>query len=384
VKFAEKQTKTLLENVQHATQQATLSDRSSNKPPVCPRSLGKDGSLNLVPSRDWCSGFFPGNLWFLYENTSDNFWKENAENFIWKIEQEKDNGTTHDMGFKMLCSFGNAYRITKDDRYNQVLIRSAYTLAKRFNDKVGAIRSWDHNKNKWEFPVIIDNMMNLELLFYAFNHTHDSLFYKIAVSHANVTLKNHFRSDYSSYHVVDYDSINGNAIRKSTHQGLNDSSSWSRGQGWALYGYTMCYRETKNKVYLHAAQRIAGFILNHKNLPEDKIPYFDFDAKPGKTTPRDASAAALIASALYELSLYDESTSKQYIDAANLIIKNLTNKYHPKAGGSKGFLLNHSTGGFTLDMEVDVPIIYADYYYLEALTRKKMLINKQTIDFNSK
>jgi hypothetical protein len=240
--------------------------------------------LRLVPSNDWCSGFLPGNLWYISELTGNKKWEKSADEFTLKIEPEKTNATTHDMGFKMLCSFGNGYRITNNENYKNILVQSAYTLIKRFNTKTGAILSWDHSRDKWVNPVIIDNMMNLELLFYAFHHTNDSLFYKIAVSHANVTMKNHFREDYSCYHVVDYNPETGEVLKKTTHQGLNDSSSWSRGQGWALYGFVMMYRETNDLKYLKFAENIAAFILNHKNLPADKIPYFDFDA-PAAPTP---------------------------------------------------------------------------------------------------
>ena len=334
---------------------------------VFPRTLDK-GELKLVASRDWTSGFFPGVLWMLYEYTREPQWKAKATIETARMEREKFNGGTHDMGFKMYCSYGIGYRITNDPAYKDVLIQSAKTLSTRFNPTVGCIRSWDHHKEQWGFPVIIDNMMNLELLFAATRFTGDSSFYKIAVSHANTTMKNHYRPDYSSYHVVDYDTATGKVVKKNTHQGYADESAWSRGQAWGLYGYTMCYRETGNPVYLQQAEHIAAFILNHPNLPKDKIPYWDFNAPGIPNEPRDASAAAVMASALIELSQYSKS-KKEYLAVANTILQNLTNNYRSAIGENKGFLLLHSTGSKPANSEVDVPLNYADYYYLEALLR---------------
>ena len=326
----------------------------------------------MVPSKDWTSGFFPGELWFLYEYSGKDEWKDEAEKFTANIEKEKYNGGTHDMGFKIYNSFGNGYRLTKDAHYKEVIIQSAKTLSTRFNPKVGCIRSWDHHAQQWAFPVIIDNMINLELLFEATKLTGDSSFYKIAVSHANTTMKNHYRSDYSSYHVVDYDTATGKVIKKNTAQGYSDESAWARGQAWGLYGFTMCYRETKNKVYLQQADHIAHFILNNPHLPDDLVPYWDFDAPGIPNEPRDASAAAIMASALYELSTYSNN-GKYYRKTADKIIANLTRYYRSPLDENKGFILLHSTGSKPADSEVDVPIIYADYYYLEALLRKKKL-----------
>jgi hypothetical protein len=332
-----------------------------------PRTI-ENGQLKLVGSRDWTSGFFPGELWMLYGFTMNEEWKKLAEQYTAQMENEKTNGTSHDMGFKMNCSFGSGYRLTHDPAYRAVLIQSARTLSTRFNPKIGSIRSWDHHRNLWDFPVIIDNMMNLELLFEATQFTGDSSFYRIAVTHANTTMKNHYRPDYSSFHVVDYDTVTGQVRRKMTWQGANDSSAWARGQAWGLYAYTMCYRYTHDRRYLEQAEHIASFILNHPHLPADKIPYWDFNAPDGD--PRDASAAAVIASGLYELSTYSKQGAS-YGAAADTILVNLTDHYRAPAGTNKGFILLHSTGGKPSNTEVDVPINYADYYYLEALLRSQ-------------
>ncbi|MCE1200089.1 MAG: glycoside hydrolase family 88 protein, partial [Marinilabiliales bacterium] len=302
----------LADNFRSAKGQST----NPKKDAVSVRSLNNDGSLNIIPARDWCSGFFAGTLWMGSTLTGDNSLQQLAKEFTTPLEQEKYNGKTHDMGFKMMSSYGQGYKSTKDSAYREILIQSAKTLAKRFNEKVGAIRSWDHNSDKWQFPVIIDNMMNLELLFWASRQTGDQQFYNIAVRHAQTTLANHFREDYSSYHVVDYDTLTGKVLKKNTHQGLSDGSAWARGQAWGLYGFTMCYRESGIVSFLYQAEKIADFILNHPNLPADKVPYWDFDAAATSDQPRDVSAATIIASALYELAPLLPTKSATYKAAA--------------------------------------------------------------------
>ena len=338
-----------------------------------PRNSEPDGTLNLVPSKDWTSGFFPGELWFLYEYTQNNFWKKKAQQHTDILEKEKMNGSTHDMGFIVYCSFGNGYRLTQDEHYKEVLLQSAHTLATRFKPAAGIIRSWDHSTAKWVCPVIIDNMMNLELLFWATKESKDSTFYRIAVDHARTTMKHHFRPDFSSYHVIDYDTITGQVLKKNTHQGFADESAWSRGQAWALYGYTMCYRETRLPEFLEQAQNIEKYLFTHPNMPEDLIPYWDFDAPGIPDEPRDVSAATVIASALYELSLYDPEKGERYRSNADKIIENLTKHYRATLKKDNGFLLLHSTGTKPTNTEVDVPIVYADYYFIEALMRKNKL-----------
>lgn len=338
-----------------------------------PRNNEPDGSLNLVVSRDWTSGFFPGELWYMYEYTREPFWKEQADLHTRLIEREQWNGGTHDMGFKMYCSYGNGYRLTGDPVYKDILLQSARTLITRYKEGAGILRSWDHNTDKWDCPVIIDNMMNLELLFWAFNQTQDSVFYNIAVNHARTTLKNHFREDYSSYHVVDYDTLTGAVRTKATHQGYAHESAWARGQTWGLYGYTMCYRETGLPEFLEQAQQIGKFIFSHARLPADLIPYWDFDAPEIPDEPRDVSAATCTASALYELSTYVPGKGETYRRNADRILENITQHYRATLGEDNGFLLLHSTGSKPHDSEIDVPIVYADYYFLEALLRKDRL-----------
>lgn len=339
---------------------------------VAPRTIEQD-KLHLVPSRDWTSGFYAGTLWYFYKFTGKQEWKDAAEKATQRIEAEKYNGNTHDMGFKVYCSFGNGYSFTKNPAYRDVIITAANTLITRFNSTVGSLRSWDHNADKWQFPVIMDNMLNLELLFAATKLTNDSTYYKIAVAHADKTLANHFREDGGSYHVVDYDPQTGAVKHKHTHQGHAHSSTWARGQAWALYGFTMSYRETGDKRYLDKALAIADWIKNHPNLPNDAVAYWDFDAPNIPNEPRDASAAAVMASALYELSKLN-AKDKELLQFADKVFNSLTKYYTNTKGAKDGFLLQHSTGSKPHHSEVDVPLIYADYYYLEALGRKLNII----------
>jgi unsaturated chondroitin disaccharide hydrolase len=287
------------------------------------------------------------------------------------LEKEQYNKNTHDLGFMMYCPFGNAWRINPDPHYRDVIIQSARSLAGRFSEKTGCIRSWNSEPSK--FYVIIDNMMNLELLFAATRFTGDSSFYKIAVIHANTTIKNHFRPDYSSYHLLNYDPATGAIQKKQTVQGAADESAWARGQAWGLYGFTAMYRDTKDPRYLEQANHIAGFIIDH--LPADKIPYWDFNAPGIPNTERDASAATITCSALLELAKYNKGKqAKRYMQTAEAMLTELSSPaYRCSAGENGGFLLKHGVGNHPKNSEVDVPIIYTDYYYVEALVRYKAL-----------
>ncbi|MBE7178294.1 MAG: glycoside hydrolase family 88 protein [Mucilaginibacter polytrichastri] len=337
----------------------------------------QDGKLVTSDSGWWCSGFYPGTLLYLYEATKDQSLYDEAISRLKLLEKEQNNTHTHDLGFMMYCSFGNANRIKPSAEYKAILTQSAKSLSTRFNDKVGCIRSWDRKAP--EFWVIIDNMMNLELLTWATrNSDNDPSFRNIALIHANTTIKNHFRPDYSSFHVVVYDDNTGAIIRKQTAQGAADNSAWSRGQAWGLYGYSMMYRETKAPKYLEQAKHIADFILKNPNLPADKIPYWDYNAPKIPNTPRDASAAAVMASAFIELSSYvDADSGRKYLDAAETILRILSKpQYKAKTGENGGFLLKHSVGSLPGKSEVDVPLTYADYYFVEAMLRYQKLAKR--------
>ena len=335
-----------------------------------PRNIEPDGSMRLVDPTDWCSGFFPGELWYMYEYTGDDFWKQQAEAYTGALESQQTNRGTHDIGFMMYCSYGNGERLAPNDRYKEVLLESARSLASRFNPTTGCIRSWDNwgPDFPWQYPVIIDNMMNLELLFWAARESGDSTFYKIAVTHADTTMKNHFRPDYSSFHVVDYDTLSGKVLGRQTHQGYADSSAWARGQAWAVYGYTACYRYTGDKRYLDHARKVAGFMLGDKNMPADLVPYWDYDAPNIPNEPRDVSTAAIIASAFYEM--YTYTGDGLYKQKADRIVESLSSPaYRAPVGGNGGFLLMHSVGSIPHGSNIDVPLNYADYYFLAFLIR---------------
>lgn len=340
---------------------------------VMPRSYdAKKNEVITSNTRWWCSGFFPGTLLYIYEYTKDPVLLEEAKNRLLILDKEKHYTGSHDLGFMMYCSFGNAYRLLGKPEYKTTLDTSATTLITRYRPTIASIQSWDSGKN-YKCPVIIDNMMNLELLCWVSDNGSDPKYKNIAISHANTTLKNHFRKDYSSYHVVDYDLSTGQIIKKVTRQGAADSSAWARGQAWGLYGYTMMYRFTKDAAYLSQARHIAQFILNHPNLPADKIPYWDFNAPDIPYTNRDVSAGAIMASALLELGQYvNKKERKQYIDVAQTILQSLSSDtYRAKAGTNGGFILLHSVGAKPVNSEVDVPLTYADYYFVEALLRFK-------------
>lgn len=374
ITFSGQQLELLMQNTEKIIATG-INDSRPDRPLVVPRNLNEDGTLRLIPSRDWVSGFFPGTLWFMYQFTGQSKWKAAAEKYTATIEREKYTTTTHDLGFILGCSFGKGYELTANPAYRDVLIQAAKSLITRFNPKVGAIRSWDHNSDKWMYPVIIDNMMNLELLFWASKETGDLVYANIAVKHAQTTLDNHFREDFSTYHVIDYDTLTGEVLNKHTHQGLNHESAWARGQAWGLYGYTMAFRETGLPEFLVQAEKIADFYLNHPNLPKDLVPYWDFNAVPGNGEPRDVSAACITASALLELASFIPAKKAFYNEKANQMLKNLAENYLSPPGGNQGFILAHSTGHKPHNSEVDVPIIYAEYYFLEALARKNN-INK--------
>ncbi len=340
---------------------------------IMPRSINENGDLVLVSPGDWTSGFYPGILWYMYELTGYDSWKEKAVECTGKLENQMYNSSDHDGGFRMFCSYGNGLRITGDTSYIPILVQTAKTMITRYNKKVGCIRSWDFNTDEWQYPVIIDNMMNLELLFWATEQTGDPVYREIAIRHANTTLVNHYRTDYGSFHVVDYDTITGEVRGKYTHQGFSHGSAWARGQSWGLYGYTMAYRYTRDPRYLDLAEGIARFLLNHPHLPKDRIPFWDYDTPRLRHEPRDASAAAIMASALYELSTY-AIDGEYYRERADWIMESLSSEeYRSLRGENFGFLLDHSTGGLPQDSEIDVPLIYADYYYLEALLRRENL-----------
>ncbi len=335
------------------------------------RSTMPDGSWKTSEASEWTSGFFPGALWYQYEHTKDPFFKEAAERWTAGITDQQFNTGTHDVGFMVFNSFGNGLRISPSETYKKVILQSAQTLATRFNPTVGCIKSWDNQR--WGYPVIIDNMMNLELLFWAAEHGGPKKLREIAVKHAETTMKNHFRQDGSTYHVVSYDTTNGAVKARNTHQGYTDESVWARGQAWAIYGYTMTYRFIRDERFLRTAERAANYFIDH--LPADDIPYWDFMAPQIPREPRDVSAAAIASSALFELSQYAEEKNlrAKYLVAAEKILGSLCSAPYLAEGTNSRALLNHAVGSRPEQSEVDVSIIYADYYFIEAMLRFKSI-----------
>jgi len=333
-----------------------------------PRSSAPDGSFVKSDMRWWCSGFYPGSLWYVYEYTGNEEFKTLAEKYTNVLEGLIGRRTDHDLGFQINCSYGNAYRLTSDEKWLDVYIKAAEQLSTRFSEKVGAIQSWDFTK--WSYPVIIDNMMNLELLEKASRYSGNPRYATIAETHADKTMANHFRPDYTTWHLVNYDAETGEALDKVTVQGWADDSAWARGQAWALYGFTMMAVQTGKDSYLHQAESIARWLL--ANLPEDSIPYWDFAEDREPKEYRDASAGAIMASAFAQLGLVseDKDLAKQCLAMAEKQVRTLAGPdYLAAEGENNNFLLRHSVGSLPGRSEVDVPLTYADYYFLEAILR---------------
>ena len=340
-----------------------------------PKTIDKLGRMVYIPIDDWCSGFFPGSLCYLYQLTNDKSWLFQSKRFTEALDSIQYLTWHHDVGFMIGSSYLNIYRLNPNKAYKKAIIQTAKSLCTRFRKKAGVIQSWNvdrgwQSKRGWTCPVIIDNMMNLELLFEATRLSGDSTYWKVAVSHANKTLENQFRKDGSCYHVVDYDPNNGAVLHRQTAQGYADNSAWARGQAWAVYGYTVCYRYTHDRKYLDQAVKTLNFVMQNPNLPNDLIPYWDFDAPNIPNEPRDVSSAACIASALYEMNNYLPDNG--YTSLADRIIRSLSSpEYRAPLGKNGCFLLMHSVGSIPHNNEIDVPLNYADYYFLEALTRRK-------------
>lgn len=342
--------------------------------PGFPRTL-ENGDVKLVGTRDWTSGFFPGSLWYLAEATGDMKWRTAAMRYTEATASARFDKSTHDIGFILNAGYGNGLRLGAGGAaYRDALLAGATTLVTRFNPKVGSIQSWNLRANQdWQYPVIVDNMMNLELLMWASRASGDQYYREVAIAHADTTLRNHYRPDGSSYHVVDYDPVDGKVRTRVTHQGNADGSAWARGQAWGLYGFTMMYRETKKPEYLSQARKIAAFIMGHPRLPADKVPYWDFDDPAIPNAPRDSSAAAIMSSALLELrGFVDPELAQRYTAFAEEQLRSLSSPgYLATDGDNGGFLLKHATGHKPAGSEVDGPLNYGDYYFLEALLRYK-------------
>jgi rhamnogalacturonyl hydrolase YesR len=368
----------VLENVHFAAQQYSLHTaliEESGK--VLNPKTYINNEIRYIRPQEWTSGFFPGSMWYLYELTGDPQWRELGTKYTEALEEVKHLTWHHDVGFMIGCSYGNALRLTGNEEYKDIIVQAAKSLSTRFRPVAGIIQSWNvdrgwQSERGWECPVIIDNMMNLELLFDATKYTGDSSFYHVAVTHADNTIKHQFRSDYGTWHVIDFSLEDGSVRNKHTAQGYAHETTWARGQAWAIYGFTATYRETGDPRYLEQAEKAFEFVANHPNLPEDGVPYWDFNAPGIPDALRDASSAAIMASALYELATYTKS--EYYTKWADKILTSLASPaYRANLGENGNFILKHSVGSIPHNAEIDVPLNYADYYFLEALKRKRDL-----------
>ena len=366
-------------NVTHAHQQLgnEIKKIEASGEVLNPVTVKADGTTHYCKYSDWRSGFFPGSIWYLYELTKDESLLPLAIKYTNAIEETKNLTWHHDVGFMVNCSFGNGLRIANVEGYKDIMIQTARSLSTRFRPQAGIIQSWDvkggwQAERGWECPVIIDNMMNLELLFEVTRLSGDSTFHQIALQHADRTLKEHFRPDGSCYHVIDYSLTDGSVRNRHTAQGYAHESIWSRGQAWAIYGYAICYRYTQDKRYLDQALKTFHMMVNHPNMPEDLVPYWDMLAPNIPNEPRDVSSASCIASALYEISTFEglenAATYKEYAD--RIMTSLASPAYRAELGTNNNFLLMHSVGSIPHNAEIDKPLNYADYYFIEALKRK--------------
>ncbi|MEP2777462.1 MAG: glycoside hydrolase family 88 protein [Luteolibacter sp.] len=356
------------EVIPFAEEQFSKAVKSVNK--GYPRNFLADGSLTTTGAKDWTSGFFPGSLWYLYELTGDEKWASEARKSTEGLAELQHWSGTHDTGFMVYCSYGNGYRLTGDETYKTVIVNTATALEERFNSKAGVMASWK-NDEAGNQRTIIDNMMNLEMTMWASKNGGTKSLAELSVIHADTTAVNHFRENGSCYHVLHYDPVSGKVIGKKTHQGFADESDWARGQAWAIYGYTMMFRETGKAEYLEISQKTADHMISR--LPaDDVIPRWDLDA-PAEKPEKDASAACIMASAFLEI--YEHTGKEKHLDLAILFLNTLSSDdYLAKGGNYRGGLILHSIGHYPKGTEIDVNINYADYYYLESLVRLKRLI----------
>jgi len=333
-----------------------------------PKETDNTGKWQTTKASGWTSGFYPGILWLLYEQSGNKSYAEEArlrENFL---SSQQYNTATHDVGFMIFNSFGNAYRLTKNDKDKKIILRTAQSMATRFNPKVGLIRSWRSDQNSYQ--VIIDNLMNLELLFWSAKNGGDPGLLEIAKSHAKNTARDFVRDDGSTFHLVNYDKTTGRRISRTTAQGYKPDSTWARGQAWAIYGFSIAYRETRDLTFLYTARKVADYYM--KNIPDDFIPYWDFNVPNKSQEPRDSSAAAIAASGLLELSKLEISPSRslKYQEFAGNTLTSLASKNYFNQSKNQASILLHGTYNKNTN-DYDRGTIWGDYYFIEALLKLK-------------
>lgn len=342
---------------------------------ILPEDGGEGWNCRDAKAEEWCGGFWPGILWMDWSFSKDPEVLRAAEGYTEALRDIAFRPCyDHDIGFLIFCSFGKGYEATGSEEYRKVILAAADSLATLFNPLVGTTLSWPREVGRrgWPHNTIMDNMMNLDLMFWSSRHGGNPLLYDLALIHAKTTMRNQFREDGSCFHVAVYDTLSGDFIKGVTHQGYSDGSMWARGQAWAIYGYTMTYRYTGKRVFLDFAQKVADVYLKRlRETSDDLVPLWDMDDPRGTEAPKDASAAAIVADALLELRNYvDGEKSEAYRDAALGMLSQLSSPPYRSGGKNVSFLL-HSTGHHPAGSEIDASIIYADYYYLEALLRAR-------------
>ncbi|HEV2438268.1 MAG TPA: Ig-like domain-containing protein [Verrucomicrobiae bacterium] len=347
-----------------------------------PRSTQTNGNWNTVNNADWTCGFFPGCLWYLYEQTDDPNFKKWAQQWTAGIAAQQFNTNTDDVGFMINTSFGNGYRITGSSSYQSVLLQTAHSFTNRWNYIVRSLAD-DQLLPPTNFEVIIDTMMNTELLYHATDINGDTNLSSKACTHATRAMTNQIRADNSTFQRVLYSTVDGSLTFQGTRAGYSNTSTWARGQAWAIYGFTMAYRETGYAPFLDAAKRTATYFLT--NIPPDYVPYWDFDAPDIPNAPRDSSAAAITLSALVQLSqlvtnMQDSATL--WAGAHNILESLGSTNYLAQGTTSKG-ILRHGTGEppqFS-SPEVDVSLTYGDYYFVEALRRYALAYGRTNVTY---
>jgi unsaturated chondroitin disaccharide hydrolase len=340
-----------------------------------PSYATKELKWKLETSKDWTSGFYPGTLWYAYELTKDDNFRKWALEWTAGIEKEKHNANTHDLGFRFNCSFGNGLRLLPGDtatrRYKEILLTAAATADSRFSFIAGQYpSSWDAKPLPNSIPAVVDVMMNLELLLWASGNGGDPKIKDRCITHSNTSYHDFVREDGGTFHVVRYDKTTGKILNKGQLQGDTDSSTWTRGHAWMVYGFTVMYRYTKNPGYLQKAMKLADYFIDH--LPEDRIANWDFQSELKFS---DASASAIVASALFEMQGYitDKGKKEHYLREAEQILKSLCLPPYFSEGKGTNCLLLHSTQYYRLTENTDVPSIFADYYFMESILRYKRL-----------
>ena len=308
----------------------------------------------------WTGGFWVGLLWFTYKITGDEKYKDEAYKWVKKLEAGK-NDRTFDLGFLFYPSFVLGYKITNDGHLRKTALEATDTLASLFNEEVGFVYNDFTMNGKRVGRTIIDVMMELPLLWWAYHETGDEKYYNVAYAHTKRTIEEFIREDYSTVHVIDFDLETGEIIRKITVQGYSNESCWSRGQAWAIYGFTLAYKYTKDELFLKTAENLAAYFIKH--LPEDYVPYWDFDDPDKKV--KDSSTAAIASSGLLDLS--DFSRKKEFMDVAINILNSLCDNY--LSGKDEDGILKHGCFHKPENMGVDESLIWGDYYFVEAMAK---------------